>query len=219
MFDFQNDKTTRIIVIVVIVLVLVYLFKTSSYGSGYGYPETFSVDNQSELDSYYRSPTAGVKKYLVDQMKCSPSCCGDQWQVPFDGLDSNQIQQALIENGMDYGANTGYVRTNMTCGKGDGGVGCPCIRADAFKFIANRGNNARSLFDVDPTFFIHNDLNDSPNLDNYTPYQQLQTQKSMMVDNPKLNDLQYTRLPQSLADVQSNGSPIQPKDVQLSSVA
>jgi hypothetical protein len=217
---FQNPRVTFIVVIIV-VLVLV-LFFGSWMGVSSAPTEKFSVDGSNELDAQWYLPTAGVEDMLIDNMQCSPLCCGDQWQVPFDGLTAPEIQRALIENGRDdYGRDTGYVRTNYNCGNGLGGVGCPCIPKKTYKFLANRGNNAYNLTEVEPTFMIHNDLVPPAGLvspENYydwSPYQRVQLAKSMYAAQPKLNDLQYQRTPQSVQNVQSYGSAIPTKDVQV----
>lgn len=214
--DIIHNRTYQILAILV-VLVLVYYYFYASNNMGM---ESFSTNGANELDKYYESPVADIANYAIDNVPCSPLCCGDQWQVPFDGLTSAEIQEALVANGRDdYGRNSGVVRSNYMCGNGDGGVGCPCMGTDAYLFLNNRGNNAPDrLHSVEPTFYVHNDLLQEGDDEDWTPFQKIQKKKSIFVGAPKLNDVSYQRKPQSLAGVQSNGSPVAPKDAQLATV-
>ena len=207
-----------VIALAIIVFLIVVIFITNRSGT----KEKFSLDGSNELDKYYNpalGSEAGIEDDLVDKMVCSPKCCGDTWQVPFDGLTPDEIRHALYENSIENGKNTGFVRTDMTCGNGDGGVGCPCIPTKAYMMIANRGNNSPNLNKVPSTFYIHNDDLLASNEDNdWTPYQKIQKKKSMFVGEPLLNDRYYQRPLTSLKNLQSYGSPVETKNSQLAKV-
>lgn len=161
--------------------------------------ELFSpYESQRELDQYYESPVEGIQDYLVDTMVCSKKCCGDQWPVPFEGLTSAEIQQS-ISTPRDPGP---FVRTNYTCANGIEGVGCPCISKDAYRFIVNKGRNEHNIdhnIQIEPTFLITG--NEPKRHDYHTPYQTLQAYRSMFVDSPRLNDLELSRSPNPVNDV------------------
>jgi hypothetical protein len=156
--------------------------------------------SSNELDKYYQGSTVGVEDYLVDNMTCHPSCCGDQWPVPFDGLTSGEIEKC-IENRGKPGP---FVRTNYTCANGLNGQGCPCIKTGPYKFLVNRGQNAHSVDEVEPTFIIRNDITKS----NYeeSPSEVIQNKRSMFRNQPKINDTELQREPVNLSRIQSYGS-------------
>jgi hypothetical protein len=72
-----------------------------------------------------------LNKYLVDQMKCSKSCCESQWPVPF-----------MLGKGDPSVVGKGYVPNDMSCGNGEGGTGCPCTTQKVIDFLGSRGGNA-----------------------------------------------------------------------------
>jgi len=175
--------------------------------------ESFITDSSKELDSYFAGSTVGVKDYLVDTMTCDPSCCGDQWPTPFDGLTGPEIQKCI----KDIGEPSDYVRTNYTCANGENGVGCPCIKKKAWLFLTNRGNNVQYNTTVPESFLIRNDIvYDRP--DPMTPYQELQQKKSVRVDNRKLNDVEVGRRPESVKGLRS-ATGIPSKDTQLAQLS
>jgi len=187
---FENDYTFKIIIVVGL-LVLIFMFLSQRN------QENFSSSEQ-ELNRYYEGNTQGIENDLVDNMTCSPSCCGGQWPVPFDGLTPTEIHKCIQTDNESGGGP--FVRTNMTCGNGIGGVGCPCISKDAYKFLVNRGENSPTLRGVDPTLLIRNDevqphdMQTSSHADSnwyqMSPAEQIQSRKSMFVDSAKLTDLQ-----------------------------
>lgn len=204
-----------IIVVILLIIGCVYFNKQSN--------EYFSpYESQKELDEYYQSPIEGIKDYLVDTMTCSKKCCGDQWPVPFEGLSAEEIQQS-IQTPREPGP---FVRTNYTCANGIEGVGCPCISKDAYRFIVNKGRNEHnidSLIQIEPTFLISGNepkrrrgrghlghlghlghqIHRGMDGDQHTPYQTLQAYRSMFVDTPRLNDIELSRGPNPVNDVES----------------
>ena len=206
-----TNRNLIIIGVVILILLLIYHFG----GMNYGYESFCSspYSSSAELDSQFTGSTAGVKRYLVDNMTCSPSCCGDQWPVPFDGLTSREVE-SCIEN---RGTPGPFVRTNYMCGNGINGVGCPCIPKNAYKFLAERGQNFRTGIQVDPTLLIRDQpkpFNES--LFELSPYETIQSRKSMFRDDRRLNDLSIQRSPQGLADVVNYGTNMTTADKQLS---
>lgn len=196
-----DRKSWWVLIVILIILLVLWYFSRPSPTPFYGERFTSSpYQSERELDSYYRGSTAGVQDYLVDNMTCHPSCCGDQWPVPFDGLTGPEVEQC-IENRGKPGP---FVRTNYTCANGINGVGCPCINKDAYLFLVNHGANARTKGTVEPSFLIRNDVN--PTDYQESPWQQVLSKKSMFVDSPRMNDLELQRSPISLQNVQSYGA-------------
>ena len=201
----SNNNHTYIIIGVIIALVVAFYLMTRNNVENFD--ATNELDWSTELDRFYdNGSTRGVEDYLVDNMVCSKKCCGDQWPTPFDGLDAEEIQESISKPGFPGP----FVRTNMTCANGIGGVGCPCVPAKAYEFIANRGNGAHSIRDIEPTLFIRNDVGFAPstsgnaglhsgvNWDRQTDQQpmsaleQVQSKLSMYSDTVKLTDIDRT---------------------------
>jgi hypothetical protein len=164
----------------------------TSWGSSEGFSP---FESKKELNTYYEGATAGIKDYLVDTMVCSKKCCGDQWPVPFEGLSAAEIEQTIATK-----RNPGpFVRTNYMCANGIDGVGCPCINAKAYEYIVNHGHNAHTIKDIEPSFFIRGDVDQPGEIQGLqkseylSPYEVLQSARSMFVDTPKLNDMQLQR--------------------------
>lgn len=194
-----------IIGLLLLVLFLAYWFSSSMQTSE---PFTSSPFNSSkELDNFYHGSTMGIENDLVDNMTCHPSCCGSQWPVPFDGLTSSEVQKCLNTK-----TNSGpYVRTDYTCANGINGVGCPCIDKDAYIFMTNRGQNAQRVEKIEPTFLMHNNINEQiqpyeRDMVSQSAYEELQSAKSMRRNSPKINDLDLQREPVNLQRVQSYNS-------------
>ena len=176
------------------------------------------------MDEYYEGSTKGVEDYLVDNMTCHPSCCGDQWPVPFDGLTSREVE-SCIEN---RGTPGPFVRTNYTCANGINGVGCPCINKKAYLLLTNHGRVPRTpeIGTIEPTFLIRDGSVPDGSYEGVknkitsmmSPYEEIQSKRSMFVDTPKLNDLELQRSQTDLSNVQSYMSSIQPKYKQLERV-
>jgi len=198
----NNQRTITIVVIIALLIVIIIFLSKTSNGNNVEKFTASPYESSKELDTYYQGSTVGVEDYLVDNMTCSPKCCGDQWPVPFDGLSSSEIEKC-IENRGKPGP---FVRTNYTCANGINGVGCPCIDKKAYLFLVNHGANDRTMGKVEPTFLIRNDIR-TPD-DEMTPYERLQAKKSMFSDIRKINDLELQREPMSLQNVQLYGSPI-----------
>src|SRR5580704_16566080 len=147
---FNDSRILTIILIVVLVGVIVWFMTKSNTNQTESFISS-PYQSSKELDQYYNGSTVGVEDYLVDNMTCHPSCCGDQWPVPFDGLSSSEIEKC-IENRGKPGP---FVRTSYSCGLGINGVGCPCVNKPAYKFLVNRGQNApHNVDEVEPTFLI-----------------------------------------------------------------
>lgn len=74
----------------------------------------------------------GVDKYLVHNMKCSKSCCGNGgWPIPHDiRRDPGTCKLGSKE----------YIPTNMTCSN-EYTTGCACVDKDQWKFLASHGRN------------------------------------------------------------------------------
>lgn len=198
-----------IIISILLVFVGVYLYMSRPNS------ETFinsPYQSSKELDKYYNGSTVGIEDYLIDNMTCHPSCCGDQWPVPFDGLTSGEIEKC-IENRGKAGP---FVRTSYSCGNGINGTGCPCVNKEAYKFLVNRGQNSHTIDSVEPTFLIRNDIV-TPD-DQLTPFEAIQVKKSMYSDDRTINDLDLRRSTTDLTNVQSSGSAIQPKYKQLEKI-
>ena len=200
----MDDNRIMIIILIVGALILVYRMLSTERTEGFNNsPYSASKD----LDKYYE-PNTDIDDLKVDNLTCHPSCCGDQWPVPFDGLNSYEIESCL-ESGTDRGP---FVRSNMTCANGINGVGCPCLSKKAYLNLANRGQNAHSVEEVEPTFFIKREVV-KPTVYN-TPYEEIQIRKSSYSDKRTLNDLELSRPTQNLSNLKSNGGPL-PKDRQL----
>jgi len=188
------------------------------------FPGSSPYRSAANLDEYYEGSTKGVEDYLVDNLTCHPDCCGDQWPVPFDGLTSREVEHCIETRGTPGP----FVRTNYTCANGINGVGCPCIPKKVYMLLADHGKIPRpeELQDIEPTFLIRN--NNIPDgtyegvkkriQSMMSPYEEIQSRRSMFVDTPKLNDLEYQRSETDLSNVQSYKSSIQPKYKQLERV-
>uniref|UniRef100_A0A6C0CD31 Uncharacterized protein n=1 Tax=viral metagenome TaxID=1070528 RepID=A0A6C0CD31_9ZZZZ len=181
----DTNNRTYIIIGVVVVFLLIWFYYNRKVENFDG---TNELDWSTELDRFYDgASTRGVEDYLVDNMVCSKKCCGDQWPTPFDGLDAEEIQQSILKPGFPGP----FVRTNMTCANGIDGVGCPCIPARAYEFLANRGDGAHNIRDIEPTLFIRNDVGfAAPNDVNGPLYSGVNWGKLMMKQTDKQTDQQ-----------------------------
>jgi len=185
-------------VIIALWVVYYWWYKTSA-------SEAFGpAESKRQLDEYYNGSDKGIENYRVDTMVCSKKCCGDQWPVPFDGLTSAEIEQT-ISTMREPGP---FVRTNYTCANGVNGVGCPCINKKAYKFLVNHGHNAQTINDIEPTFLIRGDVGETHGpvqgiqaSDMLSPYEVLQSERSVFVASPKMNDLALQRSPNPVTHV------------------
>jgi hypothetical protein len=198
----SQDQGINLIIILVAVLILVYLFLSNKQQPQLiVIPEQFNTSSQ-ELEKYYLPGSTGVEDLLVDTAVCHPSCCGDQWPTPFEGLTANEIEQSVSSRSQ----NGPFVRTGYTCAGGENGVGCPCISKDAYMHLANRGQGTSGTQNIEPTFILRNQSQNGTY--QVTPYEQLQTQKSVFVNHPKMNDLKLEHESQDLSNIQSYGAQI-----------
>lgn len=200
----MDDNRIMVIILIVGALILAYWILSRERTEGFS---NSPYSASKSLDKFYEQ-NQDIADLKVDNLTCHPSCCGDQWPVPFDGLDSHEIESCL-ETGGERGP---FVRSNMTCANGINGVGCPCLTKPAYLNLANRGQNARSVDEPDPTFFIKREVV-KPMVYN-TPYEEIQIRKSSFSDKRTLNDLELTRPSKDLSNLKSNGGPL-PKDRQL----
>jgi hypothetical protein len=201
----DSDNRTYIIIAVVVVLLLIWFYYMNR-NKVENFDGTNELDWSTELDRFYDGgSTRGVEDYLVDNMVCSKKCCGDQWPTPFDGLDAEEIQESISKPGFPGP----FVRTNMTCANGIGGVGCPCVPAKAYEFLVNRGSGAHNIRDIEPTLFIRNDVGYASadagrplysgvnwgrqtDRQEMSPLEQVQQKKSMFSDVVQLTDIDRT---------------------------
>lgn len=212
-----EDNRTLMIVLVIGILALVFVWYSNRQNK-----EMFSDSN--ELESYYTGGTTkGVEDYLVDNLTCSPDCCGGQYPAPYDGLSAQELEHNISLQGVE----TPFVRTNMTCANGIGGVGCPCIKKNVYKYLVNRGENALTGQEscgrgIEPTLLIRNPPSNA-SLGNFAgsgPYEVkprdsdmlsyaevIQSKKSMFVDSPLMNDKYYERPMQNLDNVKQVSPP------------
>uniref|UniRef100_A0A6C0LTR2 Uncharacterized protein n=1 Tax=viral metagenome TaxID=1070528 RepID=A0A6C0LTR2_9ZZZZ len=213
----SKENRTLIIIIGIIIIILGY-WLLSSDENVYTQVENFTsspYQSSKELDRYYEGATVGIEDYLVDNMTCHPSCCGDQWPVPFDGMTGAEVEKCITERGKPGP----FVRTNYTCANGINGVGCPCIKRDPYLFLVNRGNNVHymGVNEIEPSFLIRNDVVPSK-YEEQTPYEQIQSQRSMFRNEPKINDLSLQREPQDLKHVREYGSPVSAEGRKLETI-
>lgn len=210
----ENNQTFMILIIVG-AFVLFYLYSTRNTNR-----ETFDGSNQ--LDTFYDGgSTAGIEDFLVDTMTCSKDCCGDQFPAPYDGLTAPELEHNLALQGKQ----TPFVRTNMMCSGGiNEGVGCPCVKKNAYKFLVNRGDNALTGQEscgrdfIEPTLLIRDIPSNSaignfagsgslfdgvsPRDSDMLSYAEvIQAKKSMRVNTPLDNSMFYQRPMQDLNNV------------------
>ena len=208
---FEDRQSTWMILLGIGILVLIFVYYSRTREM-----EMFSND----LEDYYQSDaTRGVDDFLVDTKTCSPSCCGGINDPVYDGLTSEEIMQNLSLQGQK----TPFVRTNMTCGNGQNGVGCPCIDSRTYSFLVNHGENALTRKEscnrdmIEPTLFLRNPPENaaiggyagsgparvSPADSQKMSYaEMIQSRKSMFSDTALLNDLYYQRPMQNISGVQ-----------------
>lgn len=164
-----NNRTITIIVVIIIVVIILWLIINNTKSTTVRL-EGFDQNSTDQLDRYYTGGSLqNLQPYLIDQMQCSPSCCGRSWDIPFDGLNEQQVKAALAMNAASIDGGGNYVKNNYTCGIGAANVGCPCITPEKANFIGNRGGNTAGVNVVDPSFLIPgplNNANDVVNEDN-----------------------------------------------------
>ena len=205
---FENKQSWMMLLgIGILVLVFVYYSRTR---------EMFSNDLE---DFYVDNGTRGIDDFTVDTQTCSPSCCGGINDPVYDGLTSGE----LMHNLSLQGEKTPFVRTNMTCGLGQNGVGCPCINSRIYTYLVNHGENALTRKEscnrdlVEPTLYLRNPPSNaaiggyagsgparvSPAESQKMSYaEMIQSRKSVFADSPLMNDLYYQRPMNNLDKVQ-----------------
>ena len=134
-----------VIVIIIILFIILLVFNKKNK------TEQFLDEQKTQLEKYYYPASHDIKNYLPDKLVCHPSCCSNQL-IHLDGLNANQIQQKMS----DYQQNnrsTHFVKTNLTCGGGSYGTGCPCLTQDAYLSLANRGQTVGYFDKIEPTYY------------------------------------------------------------------
>lgn len=149
----RQDRATAIIFFVIIVVLFYLLFISNNPPVEAFCNQEIMLSPRQSLENQYSAPTRGIEDIMVDQMPCHPGCCGHQAPLSLDGLTSDRLQQA-IQSPPSQGP---FVRTNLTCGRGPGGVGCPCITDTAYLALTNRGQppdhlNCQSK--IDPSLYV-----------------------------------------------------------------
>jgi hypothetical protein len=194
----KNHNYVTIIAVVIVLALILWYSSTRNQVENF---DNSPYQSARELNKFYEGSTKGIRNDLVDNMTCHPSCCGDQWPTPFDGLTGPEVERCIENRGVPGP----FVRTNYTCANGINGVGCPCIDRQAYLFLVNHGTDqAQTMSNIEPSFLIRNDAGPSPYEEG--PYQQLIGKKSIFVDTPKINDLELQREPMPVNDVQSHGA-------------
>lgn len=166
----------------------------SPYRDHIPYPEDGSLDSTSD-----------IKDKLIDIKPCHPSCCGKQWPVPFDNLDSNQLRQCIQNNNKQ---GQPFVQTPYRCSVG--ATGCPCQDIDAYLFEASRGgNNGKGSPNRVPESWKISDkkvdyVNDR---DFYYPYERLNSQKSGIESSRNLTDHNQTRASYDVKNITGISAP------------
>lgn len=94
-----------------------------AWGEQYGVEET--IDNNELSDGKGGS-------YTLSTNICSPSCCSNQYPVPFKLKDDR-----FVCNNKDE-----LLPSNYVCNNSWQNAGCMCITKDQKEMIFNRGNNA-----------------------------------------------------------------------------
>jgi len=206
---FENNQSWMILLgIGILVLIFAYLSRSR---------ETFS----NELETFYEdSSNRGIDGDKIDELTCSPDCCGNNFPISYGDMTSDE----LMHNLSLQGEKTPFIRSNYTCG-GGGEIrsGCVCLPKKPYMFLVNRGDNALTGDEgchrgiPEPTLYIKStpanaaigDLagsggyfarpNESGNQLSYAEV--IQARKSMFVDEPRLTDLYYQRPMQSLQNV------------------
>lgn len=183
---------------IIVLLVGVIFFLT--YKCNYEYFNgSLPYDSASELDEAYLLASNDIGEFTVDTQPCDPSCCGQDWPYPFDGLTSKEINEKISAK-----KNEGqFVRTNYTCGNGFNGdkFGCPCIDKNNFMFLANRGQGTKFPGEVEPTISINRKRSSSQySYDNIVDNNEFEN--SVYRNQPKLNDVYLTRDADNLINVE-----------------
>jgi hypothetical protein len=176
----------------------------------------YEITDSVDLNNYYTNED--INDFKVDTMACHPSCCGDQWPYPFDGLTSDEIVQAIADQSK---RTSDYVRTSYTCALGDGGVGCPCINKRAYTFISSRGNNNSTYKEyIEPTHILkHVNIPASVDEENLTPFEITDLPKSYYSEKKTLND--YGTMARDRVNInQVSPIPVYPsKDAQVAMIS
>lgn len=187
-------KILALIVVIVVIILISHCISKRKEGF-----DLFS--NQKKLEQQFLPNSQNVSEYVVDTMVCSPDCCGQQFPS-IDGMTLDEYNKCVN----DRGIKTDYVRSNYTCANGVNGVGCPCIKSNAMKFLINRGNNSRyNINTIDDSMYIKMKPVKPYNYEK-SPLEKLELDKSIFVNEPKQNDLKLQRVNQNLDNLQMDSS-------------
>lgn len=158
----SGNQTLIIVIVIVVIIIIIWLLTKNSSPAPVkveGFDQTAAANARAvDLALFYEGGTIqGIPQdFFVDQMQCSPECCGLSWPVPFDGLNEQQIRAVMIKNSEAMDAPGPFVRNNFTCGSVPGAVvsGCPCMTPQAANFLASRGGNGSIRNAVDASFYL-----------------------------------------------------------------
>ena len=228
---FENRNIWVIIIVILAIIVIYYIFFARNKNNVNSIPitenftriyddlatlkrgsEPLGEDHRTILSTNYNpddsiEQTTGIENNYVDKMVCHPSCCGDQWPVPFDGLTPEQIQKTLS----DQRSGGTFVRTSYTCANGPNGVGCPCVTPQAYLNLANRGQKTDPNPRIEPSLLIQpNKLYSQTASHLSQPAEWLDgtniNNEQVLVDGRKINDLRIQRQQPYLDDVRAYGA-------------
>lgn len=120
----DNILLCAVIGIIIIYGIYYFFFMTKSF------EETFTTETAND-DLEYLLGGADMATKLVPNMKCSKSCCGQQWKpmltnLPYDPLICN--------------SNEDYVPTNLTCSD-QNTTGCVCAPSWWRNYMNTRARN------------------------------------------------------------------------------
>lgn len=110
---------------------------TGTIQSGFGFIQQRNIfapwGNINHIGDTKDNDPASIDPYhTLNFNKCSPSCCKDQWPVPFVMPDDNDKLLCGAE----------YVPTNYSCNNGWQNGGCLCMTKRQSDFLQTRGENA-----------------------------------------------------------------------------
>ena len=89
------------------------------------------LDQNDDGKSGYANDDKGIGDNGLNFNLCSPSCCSDQWPLPFK----------MPVDKMTCGSEDDYVPTSYYCNNGWQNSGCLCMKKSQANFIDKRGDN------------------------------------------------------------------------------
>ena len=180
----RNTIITVVIIIIVVALIYYFFFRpippqTPVYYENF-HPIQDDHANPTQIDNSNQS--LEPDNLALDKITCHPSCCGNQWPVPFDGLNADELQQRIANTGT-----TGpHIRTSYTCANGPNGVGCPCVTPRVYANIVNRGQKS-SCTQIEPTLLINRNY---PQQHHIMPlYDSNPDNQQVLSDHRQINDV------------------------------